>query len=378
MDKLQELRQKYKALTDEIRALNNDGKVDEASAKLEERKNIQKQIDVEVALQEEEKRQLEAEKRKKEEEGRAKGAGNEKKPVNEFRSAVKYAMGGETRSNMTEEERAVVKTSDNAAVIPDEFINDTIKVKDGFGSLKKYCDVRPVKKNKGTIPVVDLEQNEMKDVPEGDDIQDGTLVTTDVEYTCNKIGLITPLSSELIDDAEVEIQGLVKDNFMEIATRKENVRILKVLKDNATEVSVPAGEEVDSTLENILDTALPSYKAGQMILCNPTGYSYLKNKKDKNGNKQNLISKINGIEYFNDYPIDTIDPKLITLSEGKTMLFYIANMKEAVLWAQRKERTIAISGTLGAGFDNDTTKCRILERAGAQKKLTRSIKKIEA
>ena len=58
MDKLQELRQKYKNLTDEIRALNNEGKVDEATAKLEERKKIQQQIDVEVALQEEEQREL--------------------------------------------------------------------------------------------------------------------------------------------------------------------------------------------------------------------------------------------------------------------------------------------------------------------------------
>lgn len=375
MDKLQELRQKYKTLTDEIRALNNEGKVDEATAKLEERKKIQKQIDVEVALQEEEKRELEAKKRKKEEEGRA---GNEKEPVNEFRSAIKYAIGGDARKNMSEEERAVVKTSDNAAVIPDEFINDIIKTKDGFGSLKKYCDERTVTKNKGTIPVVDLEQNEMKDVAEGDDIQDGTLVTTDIDFTCNKIGLITPLSSELVDDAEVEIQGLVRENFMEIATRKENVRILKVLSDNAVTVEVKSNSTVEETIENTLDTALPSYKVGQMLLCNPTGYAYLKNKRDANGNKQNLITKINGIEYFNDYPIDTLDPKLITLSEGKTMLFYIANMKEAVLWTQRKERTIAVSGTLGAGFDNDTTKCRILERAGAQKKLTRSIKKIEA
>lgn len=377
MDKLQELRQKYKNLTDEIRALNNEGKVDEATAKLEERKKIQQQIDVEVALQEEEQRELEGKKRKEEEEGRARGAGDDKEPVNEFRSVVKYAIGGELRKNMTEEERAVVKTSDNAAVIPDEFINDIIKTKDGFGSLKKYCDQRNVTKNKGIIPVVDLEQNEMKDVEEGDDIQDGSLVTTDIDFTCNKIGLITPLSSELVDDAEVEIEGLVKENFMEISTRKENVRILKVLKENATEVTVEADSTVEETIENTLDTALPSYKAGQMILCNPTGYAYLKNKRDANGNKQNLITKINGVEYFNDYPIDTIDPKLITLSPGKTKLFYIANMKEAVLWTQRKERTIAISGTLGAGFDNDTTKCRVLERAGAQKKLTRSIKKIE-
>lgn len=376
MDKLQELREKYRALTEEIRGLNKEGKVDEATVKLEERKKLQQQIDIEVELAEEEKRDLEAQKRKKEEEGRAKGAGKEKE-VNEFRSVVRFAIGGESKNSMTEEERAVVKTSDNAAVIPDEFINDIEKTKDGFGSLKKYCDVRPVKKNSGKLPVVDLEQNEMKDLEEGDDIQDGTLVTTDISFTCNKIGLITPLSSELIDDAEVEIESLVKENFMEIATRKENVRILKVLKENSTVVEVASDSTIEATIENTLDTALPSYKSGQMILANPTGYAYLKNKRDKNGNKQNLITKVNGVEYFNDYPIDTIDPKLITLGEGKTMLFYIANMKEAVLWTQRKERTIAVSGTLGAGFDNDTTKCRILERAGAQKKLTRSLKKIE-
>lgn len=378
MDKLQQLREKYRALTEEIRSLNTAGKVDEATVKLEERKKLQQQIDIEVELAEEEKRDLEAQKRKKEEEGRAKGSGKEK-TVDEFRSVIKYAMGGEDRKNMTEEERAVIKTTDNAAVIPEEFTKEIIKLQKGYGSLKDLCDVRPVTKNEGTVPVVDLEQNEMKDVLEGDDIADGSLVTENIKYTCSKIGLVHKLASELIDDAEVEIEGLIKENYPIIATRKENVRILNVLKSNAEDLSSLVTEEklVEDVIAESLDKAIPAVKSGQITLTTPDGYAYLNNKKDANGRALNLITTINGIEYFHNYPIKTIDPALVTLTEGKKMIFFIANMKEAVLITDRKKLTVAISGS-DAGFSNDTKLTRALERIGIQKKIIRSIRKIEA
>ncbi|MCS4463344.1 hypothetical protein JTT01_00140 [Clostridium botulinum] len=50
----------------------------------------------------------------------------------------------------------------------------------------------------------------MADVAEGEDIVDGTLVTTDVPFKCAKVGLIQSLASETVDDAEVEMEGLVK------------------------------------------------------------------------------------------------------------------------------------------------------------------------
>lgn len=366
MDKLQELRQKLVNLKTEVRNLNNEGKVDEAAAKLEEMRKIQQQIDVEVALQEEEKRDLEAKKRKKEEEGRAKGSGKPKE-TSEFRSIVKNIMGVE----MSDEERAAIKTSDNAAVIPDEFVNQLIEIQNGYGALKKYVDVITVTKNNGTIPVVDLEQNELLTVVEGDDITDGKLVTTDVKYTCNKIGLIQSLTSELLDDAEVEIESLVKKNFAVKATQSENARIMKVIKDNAKTVTATDYEDIEKTI----DGAKPTVKAGLVTFCNTAGYVELKNKKDNEGRPLNLITVVNGVEMFHNKPIEIVDDSLVTLSEGKTQIFYVLNPKEAVKYIERKGVTVAKSTE--AGFVDDTVKLRILERGTAVCGSSRSVSVIE-
>jgi HK97 family phage major capsid protein len=278
-------------------------------------------------------------------------------------------MGKET----TVEERATITSTDNAAVLPKEFVNKVIEIQKGFGSLKGLCDVIPVTKNEGTIPVVDLDQNEMAEVAEGEDIVDGTLVTTDVPFKCAKVGLIQSLSSELVDDAEVEIESLVKKNFANIATAKENTKILKVIKDNATEIT---GTTDYDGIETAIDTSLPSVKYGLVTLTNVTTYAYLKNKKDSQKRPLNLITEINGVEYFHGKPIVCVEDTLLpVVTAEKTYIAYVANMNEAVKYCERKGITVARSTE--AGFKDDTVKVRILERFIPVKGSSRSIKKIE-
>lgn len=365
--KLEEMRQKFEELKKEVRTLSEENKVAEAEAKMKEVRELKKNIEIQEELERQELEELRNIKNNR-------GDGKMEK-VNEFRSVVKAVL----KKDMTEEERSVVKSSDVGTLIPEEYDKNCIMIQKGYGSLEKYCDVRNVTKPEGRIPVIDLEQNEMKDVAEGDDIQDGSMTSTEVTYKCDKVGLIIPLSSEVVEDAEVEIEGAVKENFNIIATRKKNVRILNVLKDNATDISskVNAKKPVQTVLAESLDEAVPAIKNGQMIITNPVGYSYLKNLTDSNGQALNLITNINGVEYFHGYQIVTVDEALISHTEGKTMKFYIANMKEAVLFPKRKGTSIDVSGK-DAGFRNDTTLLRVLERCCAKLKHARSIRVLEA
>ncbi|MDF2844804.1 MAG: phage major capsid protein family [Herbinix sp.] len=357
---LAELLNELEAKKGEIRSFIDAGEADKAEKAVAEKRDLEKLVKAAEDLEDEEKRSLESQKQKKD---------NKDLPdKSEFRAIVKTVMGEET----TTEERAAVKTTDNAAVLPDQFINNVIELQKGFGSLKEMCDIIPVFKNSGTIPVVDLDQNEMADILEGDDIVDGTLVTTDVPFTVSKVGLIQTLTSELVDDAEVEIESLVNKNFANIATAKENGKILTVVKTNAVATT---GATSYADVEVAIDTALPSVKAGLVTLTNVTGYAYLKNLKDKNDRPLNLITEINGVEYFHSKPIKYVEDALLPPSSGKTMVFYIGNMKEAVKFCVRKGITIARSTE--AGFSNDTVKIRILERVGAVKGSVRSLKKIE-
>lgn len=359
--KINEIKEQIKNLTREVRNLTNVKDLDGAKAKMEELRRLKEILKIEEELAEEEMRDLKNQKKVRE------GAQIVGK-VNEMRAITKCVLGKELEA----EERAVVTSAGNGAVLPKQFVNELIELKKGYGPLKDYCQVIPVNKNEGSFPVVDLDQNELSDVAEGSDIVDGTLVTKDVSYKCSKVGLIQTLSSELVDDAEIEIEGIAKNNFVNIAVTKENKKILKVIDDNATTVE---GEDY-TVLEDIMAKQLPSVKAGLITLTNVEGYAHLKNMKDKEGRKLDLITTgADGREYFNGKEIVTVDSALLTPSHEKTKVFYSLNMKEAVKYIERKGVTIARSTE--AGFNNDTVKLRILERMDAVKGSARSIKKLE-
>ena len=359
--KIEELRQLLEEKKIEARSLLETDLV-KAEATMEEVRELQKKIALYEEMEEEEKRDLENQNNIKN-----KVSGDDKMAVNEMRAITKSVLG----KTITEEQRAAVVSSGNAAVLPKQFINQLQEIKKGYGSLKGLCDVITVTKNEGTIPVVDYDQNELADIAEAADIVDGTLVTTELTFKCSKVGLIQTLSSELVDDAEVEIESIAKTNFTEIAVVKENKKIMNIVNTNATTV-----EATDYTaLEDEMAKALPAVKSGLITLCNVEGYAHLKNMKDKQGRNMNLITTLGDVEYFNGKPIVTFDSALVTPTLDKKKVYFSLNMKEAVKFIQRKDITIARSNE--AGFNDDTIKLRILERLDVIKGSTRSIKKIE-
>ena len=357
MDRIAELRMeiqnKMAELSKKIEARDIEG----ARALKEDISKTKELLSIALEQEEDEKDDLSGQKRSKVHE----------EEIEEMRCIVKSVMG----AKMTAEERAVIKTSDNSAVVPKQFVNKIEEIKKGYGSLKEYCDVIPVTKNEGTIPVIDLDQNELPEVEEGDNIVDGTLVTTEIPFKCHKHGLIQPLSSELVDDAEVEIKGLVNKNFTEIVTVVENFKILKVIKENA---GIVEGSTSYENIEKTIDESLPAVKRGLVTLTNTKGFAFIKNLKDKQGRPLKLVTEINGKFYFNGKELLIADDTLLPASEGKKV-YYVANMKEAVKFTDRGLPTIARSKE--AGFKDDAVLIRILERFGVQKGSTRSIKKIE-
>lgn len=357
--KVKELRRLIEEKRVEARQLLDQDKLKEAEDITAEIRNLERKVKIAEEIEEEEKRDLE--------EQRNLGNKNPKEKINEMRSIAKSIMGEE----LTEEERANIKTTDNAAVVPKEFVNQLQEIKKGFGSLKGYCDVITVTKNSGSIPVVDLDQNELPDVAEGDSITDGTLVTSELTYKCKKVGLIQSLTSELVEDAEIEIESLVNKNFAEIAVVTENTRILKVLKDNAAEVESPKDY---SDIQMTIDKSVPAVKYGLVTFTNTDGYAYLKNLKDAQNRPLNLVTEVNGKYYFHNKELVVVDDTLLTATPGKK-IFIVANSKEAIKFIERKGVTIARSTE--AGFKDDTVKLRILERLDVIKGATRSIKKIE-
>ena len=143
---LKELREKMAALKVEVRSLiATDIAADVATAetKMTEVRALDKKINLLVELGKEEERSLLDQKEEKE---------KKVKVVSEMRSITKKLMGKE----LSVEERAAIMSADNAVLIPKQLIMQVIELSTGYGSLKGICDVIPVVKNEGTIPVVDI------------------------------------------------------------------------------------------------------------------------------------------------------------------------------------------------------------------------------
>lgn len=361
--KIEELQKEIEKKTNEVRDLTTKKDVQAAKVSMEELRNLKDTLKIEKELQETEIRDLQ---NQKEIENRKEDGNMEK--VNEMRAITKSLMGRELNT----EERAIITSTSVGTIIPKEFLKKLEEVRQGFAPLKNLCDVIPVSKAEGSKPVIDLEQNEMKDLVEGDDIVEGSLITTDIKYKVSTIGLLEPFSHESVDDAEFELEELATKNFGEISVRKENKRILHTVNTSAT-ASTSKKALLHQKLVDEMAGVVPAAQAGLITLVNTAAYQELKNKEDSQGRNLNLITMVGGQEYFNNKPIYRVDDVLVTVAEGKTMLAYLVNMKEAIKFFDRKQVTIAKA----ENFKNGAKMVRVLERIDVKAGTTRSIKKVE-
>ncbi|MDM1010771.1 phage major capsid protein, HK97 family [Clostridium perfringens] len=358
---IKELRERYEALKSELREFIEAGDLEKSKAKEKEVKEARELLRIAEDQEKEDRERILNQKRVKE----------DRKITREEELRAIAAIALKRGSELTDEERGTIVSSGNSAIIPKQFVDDLIEIKKGYGSLKEYCDVIPVTKNEGTVPVIDYDQNELADVVEGQDIVEGNLVTTDVSFKCTKVGLFQKVSSETIDDASIEVDTLIRNNFSEIATTKENKKIIALINKNATVV-----EEVTDydAIENAIDSTVPSAKTGVVTLCNSAGYCLLNNKKDNQGRPLNLITVgANGVEYFHNKPIAQFDDSLVAPTKEKKAVFFVLNFKEAVKFIDRKQITVAT----GKEIKDDTDMWSILERIDVVSGSKRTIKKIE-
>lgn len=358
--RIEELRQEIETKTEELGKKIEARDVEGAKTLREEIRQAKELLIMAEEKEAEEKRELENQRNNE-------SRGNENmEKVNEFRTLVKKVMGVE----MTPEERAVIKTADNAPLIPKEFVNELEKIKKGFGSLKEYTHVIPVTKMEGTKPVIDMNQNTIQDIAEGTDIVEGALTSSEITFKCTKVGLMEVLSSESVDDASVEIEALAKENFTEIATVNENVKIINVIKTNATDVTVTEYKDINK----VMDSMVPAARNGLVLITNEDGFAYLKNLQDTQKRPLNLVTEMNGKFYYNGKELVVVDKEILAPVDPLKNIFIIANMKEAVKFFDRKAITIE----KWREPKNDTQNISILERFDVKKGGTvRSLKKIE-
>lgn len=373
--KIEELRQKVDEVKAEAKKLNEEARNKEdlakANEKMEEFRNLSKQLDNAIELEKDEMRQLENQ--KKNEERQAKNnneeRGNNMGKVDEKRALVKHLLGKE----MTEEERAVVKSTDVGSLIPKEYLTGIETYRDGFAPLKGDCDIIPVHSASGQKATHTAPKDKFKTIAEGDVIDEGSLSTDKMEYSVKKIGIKVPFTSEAEADAMEDIERLIRDDFAEMAVNTENASIINILNSNAT--AYDGGKTDYQAVEETLRELKPSLRAGAKVYVNEEAYKDFTTAKDKQGRSLNLVTKNqNGEEMFMGIaPLREFDSSMVDMSEQPNKkLIFVANTKEAVKFFDREEYYIK----RWFDYDNDISKLSILERADIKAGNARSITKI--
>ncbi|MBS7130533.1 phage major capsid protein [Clostridium paraputrificum] len=363
--KSKEILKLLKAKREEARALAETD-MSKAREMLEEIRELEKDLETAQELEEMELRELAAGK-----------PVNPKKPNEEVREVTKEdelrALGKYmTGKALNDEERALVTVSDNGALLPQGYINELMVLRDGFPSLKKYCHVIPVTTKTGRMPIAKLGKSKLSKLSSNQPIGEGAVSTDSVLYDVEDYGSFVPIENSLTDDEVVGlIQNVVIPDFAEGSVSAENGEIMSVVK--AKSATIQATSYLD--LENAMDSQVPAVKSGLITITNTAGYVHLKNMKDSIGRNLNLITNINGIDYFNSKPIITLSDEDVSPTREGNVIYYIANLREFIKFIDRK--TLEIAKSTEFLFNKNQDCLRAIERFDIIEGSARSAKVIE-
>ncbi|WP_394896072.1 phage major capsid protein [Clostridium paraputrificum] len=376
--KIEERRQQIQDLTKELRGLVEAEKVDEAKAKKEELRKAKDLLVLEEEQEQEEMRDLQRQSKqnRKEDDNMEK---REKNKELEYRALVKAMLGEKLNE---EEQRAITDgnfNSNTSAIIPSEFINKVQTIKEGYKSLKNYCDVIPVTSDNGKMPVTSLE-DELADLEEDTEMVETMLEVGEVDFKVSDKGLLKKVGNNLLKDSPVSfIDGVLAPNFAIASINKENKDICKVVNANSKVVTVGVEDKVEDVLAKTISKEIPTVRNGLVVITNPEGYSYLDNLRDDSGRKSDDISYgVDGTLFFKHKEvIEMADKTLPALGSSKKMVFYVTNLKTVPFFDRE---IMEIAKSTEAGFTANKTVVRAIERYDVKVNPNEKIKakKIEA
>jgi len=362
---VQEIRELIGKKTEEINGYLESRDADKAEAALEEKRKLQKLLAVREAQDEEEAQELRGQKRKKE----------EKRTVaatNELRAAVKYALKG--AGSLTEEERAAVNIDNNAAILPEQFVNDIQVLREGFPSLKEHCHIVRATSNHGKMPFAKIGGKKLTKYKSGTKLTGEAANTEDITYNIENYGALVPIANDLQEDEAVNIvQDVIKPDFAEAGVNSENDEILQIVEANAVDKST--GVTDWRGVKKVIDGVLPTLRAKTVVITNLTGYVYLQSQEDKNGRNLELVKTVNGKDYFQNKQLITLSDEAITAATEGAVVFYVVNLYALVKFFERKGYTVSTDKSVF--FESDELALKVQERFDCEELDDRADFKVE-
>lgn len=357
MKKSVELKKELETLRNEITALKDSGKIEEAHAKLNGLKELENKIkgaETEEALTIMNK-------------GDKIPLGT-KEEMNVNRIYNRVLLG----KSITEEEKQFlnaagtpgqVEATDGKGgyLVPTEQFKQIKELRRNLVSLKGYCNILPVTSLKGSMPIETGSTGELIAFEELNEINKSDVDFAQVTYNVADYGDIIPISNTLLADEQANLTDYIGRRFIKKAINTENKKIVDLLK---TLTPKPAADYtvVNTTLNVDLD---PAVSANAIVITNQTGFNFLDNLVDKQNrpllelNLQNTTQKV-----FKGRKIVVLSDTLLPMNTTKAPVF-VGDLTEFATFFDREGLELAISKE--AGFTKNATYIRAIERFDIKK-----------
>ncbi|WP_108830901.1 phage major capsid protein [Aedoeadaptatus coli] len=360
------------AMREEITNLRDENKIDEAHAKLQELKNLNSELEVELALEEEEEKALELN-------------GSQAQAVEDIDENVIFNK-QLTGKRLTASEMTHVKNTPGApgqiehdeerggVLVPEEQSLQIEEFKRADVSLKSLVNVISVQTFKGKFPMATDQKGELIPFEELTELEQTDVKFKSLSWEVKDYGVIIPLSNTFLEDVRINIIDYIGKQFAKMAVNTENRLILEALKAMTTGKK-KTGKGVDD-LKTVMNVDLdPAIAQNAKIITNQSGFDYLDKLKDAQGNY--VLQPVVGDatrKALVGREVVVVPDALLSAAKG-ALPFYVGDLSQGINFFDRKGYEIAVSDQ--AGFTKNATLLRCIERFGVYEFDAEAVKYVE-
>lgn len=360
------------AMREEITNLRDENKIDEAHAKLQELKNLNSELEVELALEEEEEKALELN-------------GTQAQVAEDIDENVIFNK-QLTGKRLTAAEMTHVKNTPGApgqiehneerggVLVPEEQSLQIEEFKRADVSLKSLVNVISVQTFKGKFPMATDQKGELIPFEELTELEQTEVKFKSLSWEVKDYGVIIPLSNTFLEDVRINIIDYIGKQFAKMAVNTENRLILEALKTMTTGKK-KTGKGVDD-LKTVMNVGLdPAIAQNAKIITNQSGFDYLDKLKDKQGNY--VLQPVVGDatrKALVGREVVVVPDALLSATKG-ALPFYVGDLSQGINFFDRKGYEIAVSDQ--AGFTKNATLLRCIERFGVYEFDAEAVKYVE-
>lgn len=349
--KMRELLQKIAQKRAAAKEFMKDGEgkdLEKATTLMNEADDLQKEYDLEARMYEAEKEDNTPSEEEVKEEKEKKA---QETATNKFAKGVRAIITKDFSGN------SEGVSANGGYTVPEEIETKVQKLREAQESLMDLVSVKKVKSNKGRETYKTRgDYTGFSSVGEGGKLpRKSGLKFSSLEYSISKYGGYMPVTEELIEDSDEDIEALLVEWLGNESRVTRNNLILTAINSKQEEDL----ENLDG-IKNVLNTKLAKFKNSAVIVTNNDGVQYLDTLKDKNDRPllnpdPTAPTQLRLRCGTSTILIKEYDNETIPTVEGK-MPFKIGDFKEGIKFFDRKQLSLLASNvaTVRGETDDET------------------------